>query len=105
MNLKVSVIILNYNGWRDTIECLESVLRSNYPNYQVIVIDNDSPNKSMDYIKTWAESGLDVGINEDNQLRSLSNPPLAKPLPYVYYTREEAERGGDSVREKQLEDS
>jgi hypothetical protein len=25
---KVYIIILNYNGWADTIECLESVLRN-----------------------------------------------------------------------------
>jgi len=52
---KVAVIILNYNGWQDTIECLESVLRNDYPNYQVIVVDNGSPDNSMEYIKAWAE--------------------------------------------------
>ena len=50
---KVYIIILNYNGWQDTIECLESVLRNDYPNYQVIVVDNGSPNNSMEYIKAW----------------------------------------------------
>jgi hypothetical protein len=29
---KVYMLILNYNGWRDTIECLESVFRNDYPN-------------------------------------------------------------------------
>jgi len=48
---KVAIIILNYNGWQDTIECLESVLRNDYPNYQVIVVDNGSSNNSMEYIK------------------------------------------------------
>ncbi|RKX59396.1 MAG: hypothetical protein DRP29_04690 [Thermodesulfobacteriota bacterium] len=52
---KVVVIILNYNSWKDTIECLESVLRNDYPNYQVIVIDNGSQDNSMEYIKAWAE--------------------------------------------------
>jgi len=31
-NQVVYVIVLNYNGWWDTIECLESVLKSDYPN-------------------------------------------------------------------------
>ena len=48
---KVVIIILNYNGWKDTIECLESVLRNDYPNYQVIVVDNGSQDNSMKYIK------------------------------------------------------
>ncbi len=43
MKPKIYIIILNYNGWADTIECLESVLRNDYPNYQVIVLDNNSP--------------------------------------------------------------
>jgi GT2 family glycosyltransferase len=36
---KVAIIILNWNGWKDTMECLESVFRIDYPNYQVIVVD------------------------------------------------------------------
>jgi len=52
---KVAIIILNWNGWKDTIECLESVFRNTYPNYQVIVVDNGSTNGSMEKIKDWAE--------------------------------------------------
>ena len=39
---KVSIIILNWNGLEDTIECLESLRKITYPNYQVIVVDNGS---------------------------------------------------------------
>jgi GT2 family glycosyltransferase len=39
---KVSIIILNWNGLGDTIECLESLKRITYPNYEVIVVDNGS---------------------------------------------------------------
>ncbi len=39
---KVSIIILNWDGLEDTIECLESLKRINYPNYEVIVVDNGS---------------------------------------------------------------
>ena len=39
---KVSIIILNWNGLEDTIECLESLKRITYPNYEVIVVDNGS---------------------------------------------------------------
>lgn len=103
MNTKIYIIILNYNGWADTIECLESVLRNNYPNYQVIVLDNNSPNNSMEYIKAWAEGKLDVWVNPTNPLRKLSYPPVPKPIPYVYYNREEAEKGGNPQIEKKLE--
>ena len=102
MNPKVSVIILNYNGWRDTVECIESVLHSNYANYQVVVIDNGSPDKSMDYIRAWVEGSLTVPPPPDNPLPS--RPPVAKPLSYVYYTKEQAEKGGEPAQEKQWED-
>ena len=101
---KVAIIILNYNGWADTIECLESVLRNDYPNYQVIVVDNNSPNNSMEYIKAWAEGKLDVWVNSELPLRHLSFPPVNKPIPYVYYIRNEAERGGKPEFEESLED-
>ena len=39
---KVFIIILNWNGLQETLECLESVFRLNYPNFRVIVVDNGS---------------------------------------------------------------
>jgi len=39
---KVSIIVLNWNGLEDTIECLESLKKITYPNYEVIVVDNGS---------------------------------------------------------------
>lgn len=42
MNLKVSIIILNWNNYKDTKECLLSLDKITYPNYEVIVVDNGS---------------------------------------------------------------
>ena len=42
MNPLVYIIILNWNGLKDTIGCLESLKKIGYPNYQVIVVDNGS---------------------------------------------------------------
>lgn len=102
MNKKVYIILLNYNGWKDTIECLESVLKSDYINYQIIVADNDSPNNSMDYIIKWAEGKQEVIYNEASQLQHLSQPLEAKPLEYVYYTKDEALAGGNKNQEINL---
>jgi GT2 family glycosyltransferase len=44
---KISIIILNWNGWEDTLECLESVYRVNYPRYEVVVLDNGSEDDSV----------------------------------------------------------
>lgn len=39
---RVSVIILNYNGLADTLHCLKSLENVNYPNFEVMVLDNGS---------------------------------------------------------------
>jgi len=53
---RVAIIILNYNGWQDTIECLESLKRVTYPNYEVIIVDNGSSDDSVEKIENWIRS-------------------------------------------------
>ncbi|MCJ7790062.1 MAG: glycosyltransferase family 2 protein [Candidatus Atribacteria bacterium] len=100
---KVAIIILNWNGWKDTIECLESVFRNTYPNYQVIVVDNGSTDDSMEKIKAWADGKQEVLTPESTHpLYHLSHPAVVKPIPYIYYAREEAEKGGNFELEEKL---
>jgi len=40
----VSVIILNYNNYRLTIDCLKSLTKQNYSNFEIILVDNGSKN-------------------------------------------------------------
>lgn len=47
---KVSIILLNYNGFEDTIECFESLKNVNYNNFNIVIVDNASPDDSMDKI-------------------------------------------------------
>lgn len=56
----VSIIILNWNGWEDTIECLESIYQSNYSNYNIIIVDNDSKDDSIKRIKNYCEGRIKV---------------------------------------------
>lgn len=92
---KVYVIIVNWNGWSDTIECLESVFRNNYSAFRVVVCDNDSEDCSLNHIKAWANNLLNSFVPSANKLRHLACPPITKPIAYEEYSREEAERGGD----------
>ena len=96
---RVYVVILNYNGWADTIECLENVLRLAYANYQIVLVDNASQNGSVENIKLWAEGKLNVCRGNHNSLRHLSHPPLDKPVPLIEYDHQTAERGGDAALE------
>lgn len=92
---KASIVILNWNGWKDTIECLESVFRSDYPDYRVIVCDNASDDGSLEFIKAWADGRLDAVPLIKGPLRHLSFPPVPKPVLYAEYERAQAIRGGD----------
>jgi GT2 family glycosyltransferase len=92
--MRVAVVVLNWNGWQDTLECLESLWRSEARPAQVIVCDNDSQDDSVERIKAWAEGRLDVYVPPSHPLRSRSWPPARKPISYVEYGRAEAEKGG-----------
>ncbi len=56
----VSIIVLNWNGWEDTIECLESLYQINYPNYNVIVVDNGSKDVSIKKIKEYCDGKIKI---------------------------------------------
>ena len=62
----ICIILVNYNGYLDTIECLESIFSQNYPNVRVIVVDNNSPNGSLSFINEWAYK-YSTKINKDSQ--------------------------------------
>lgn len=57
-NPRVVIVILNWNGWRDTIECLESIFQIDYPNYSVVLVDNVSSDDSIKNIIEFAEGNL-----------------------------------------------
>lgn len=50
---KVIIVVLNYNSYEDTIECVNSLLALNYSNYQIIIIDNNSTDNSVNKIKNF----------------------------------------------------
>src|ERR1700757_2392454 len=79
---RVYIVLLNWNGWRDTIECLESVLRLDYPDYKVIVCDNASSDGSMEHIRSWARGDL-AAESRTPALASLVTPPVPKPVRFI----------------------
>ena len=43
----VSIVIVNFNGEHFIKDCLDSVLNTTYPNFEIIVVDNNSTDKSV----------------------------------------------------------
>jgi GT2 family glycosyltransferase len=58
--LHVSIILLNWNGWEDAIECLESVYQIDYPNYDVIIVDNNSSDDSIEKLREYCEGKISI---------------------------------------------
>ncbi|MBI5680683.1 MAG: glycosyltransferase family 2 protein [Methanobacterium sp.] len=86
MQPRVSIILLNWNGWKDTIECLESLYQITYPNYEIIVVDNDSSDDSVEKIKEYCEGKIEV---KSDFFEYDSNN---KPLQLFEYTNRESEK-------------
>jgi len=48
---KVAVVILNYNAPQHTTRCVETFLGANYPNLEIVVVDNKSPDGSAEWLR------------------------------------------------------
>lgn len=73
MNDSIYIVIINYNGFEDTIECIKSLKHSNVPNVHVVVVDNCSTDDSckklsqcgleFELIKSKSNGGFSYGNN------------------------------------------
>lgn len=79
-SVDMAIILVNWNGWRDTIECLESIFHNGCENFQAIVCDNASTDESWAKIISWA-AGNELVVPASDEMASYSQPPVAKPMP------------------------
>lgn len=49
---RVCIVLLNWNGWRDTIQCLDSLRILDYQNTETILVDNGSTDDSVTQIRS-----------------------------------------------------
>ncbi len=49
----VSIILVNYNGAKDTIDCIQSLNNIDYDKYEIIVVDNKSTDDSLEVLKEF----------------------------------------------------
>jgi GT2 family glycosyltransferase len=72
---KVSIILVNYNGRKYNKECLDSILSSDYKNFEVIVVDNASTDNSVEELEeiykdkiTIIKSLVNLGFSGGNNI-------------------------------------
>ena len=98
---KVFVLILNYNGKATLKKCLQSVYQLNYPDFEVVVIDNDSKDGSLEeakkeysrahYIKNDRNLGFAAGNNVGIRFA------LEKGADYVWLVNNDAKVERDTL--------
>ena len=89
---RVAILLLNWNGWNDTLECLESIFRLDYRNFVVVLCDNASTDGSVDRFREWI-GGTSSHVRVADARRGQSAIPIRRPIPFVELTRAEAEAG------------
>ena len=57
---EVAIVILNYNGRHFLEQFLPSVLKTDYPNFRVIVADNASTDDSLSYLKEHFNTDIEI---------------------------------------------
>ena len=68
------IIVLNWNGKEDTVECLRSLQQLSYQNFEILVVDNGSTDGSVAWFRqelpdiTLAENNTNLGFAEGNNV-------------------------------------
>ncbi|MFT6273920.1 MAG: GT2 family glycosyltransferase [Halioglobus sp.] len=88
----VYVVVLNWNGWKDTLPCLESLLASQDVSIRIVVCDNASADGSLDHVEAWAAGDLPASISAHPRLSCLSRTEK-QPVSFVRIDRSSAEAG------------
>jgi GT2 family glycosyltransferase len=81
MESKVSIVILNWNGWKHTLECLSSLSQITYSNYNIILVDNGSTDGSIEKIRDYVDKKWQQDKNHEEF--------LTQPIHYFEFDRNE----------------
>ena len=64
MHKNLAVNVLTWNDWENTVICLESIYQSNYDNFDIILIDNNSDKSHLEKIYDWSKNNIQVEDEE-----------------------------------------
>ena len=77
---KVSIVIVNWNNYKDTSECLESLGEITYPDYRVIIVDNGSEDGSCQRLMNENHQHQFIRNKENLGLAAASNVGFLKAM-------------------------
>jgi GT2 family glycosyltransferase len=86
----INIVIVNYRGYLDTIECLESVLKfDDIEKYRIFVVDNSENSDSIEAILRWSK-GDDIEF--DTKFPELVYPKSKLEHDFLLYEQSDFEK-------------
>ena len=100
----LGIIILNYNNWRVTIKCVESIVFNCQLKYRIFIVDNNSTNDSFDVLSKEYNDNYKVEIikNEANLGYSAGNnvgikQAINEGIKYCIITNNDVQFKGNTI--------
>jgi GT2 family glycosyltransferase len=72
-DIKVSIIVLNWNGWEDTLKCLDSLRNLYYLDFDIVIVDNGSADESVLRIEEYLQSNVEFFSQNLGQIKFIKN--------------------------------
>lgn len=88
MNKPVFITLVMWKRWEDTIECIESLLKQDYKNYKIILIDNASPDDSVQNVVHYLNREIQPHIPDNEFLKKFVTPVGINKIDYSIITEE-----------------
>jgi GT2 family glycosyltransferase len=63
--LKTTILIVNYNGHADTIECLQSIFAGLFESFNIVIVDNSDNDSSYKQIINWLQNPVTVNTLDE----------------------------------------
>lgn len=64
---KLTAVVLNYNNYDQSLHCVNDLLGQDYPELDIVVVDNHSPNESFQYLQTAFANEPRVAVIETGE--------------------------------------
>jgi GT2 family glycosyltransferase len=98
---KIFIIVLNYNGGPELERCLAGLLSLNYPNFETVVVDNDSDDGSLERAReifpraAFIRNSQNLGFSAGNNVGI--KYALERGARYVWLLNNDAEAESNSL--------
>jgi len=73
LNHLVSIIIVNYNGKSHLEKCLQSLTKINYSNIEIILVDNNSSDSSIEFVEKNYSNVVIIKLNKNHGFAKPNN--------------------------------